>query len=65
MSISNAQLRRCWINQPSSLQPLNSLHGLNVLSVPDGEAGDRIYFLSGDIISMQVPKGVLSDGWRD
>jgi hypothetical protein len=55
--------RRCWINQPSKLQPLHHLHGTNVLAVPDTDTCDRVYFLSGSILSQQVPRVVLSEGW--
>lgn len=56
--------QRKWINQPSTLQPLHHLNGVNVLAVP--EYGDTwtIYFLSGDVISQQAPAATLSDGWR-
>lgn len=58
--------RRMWINQPSKLQPLHELHGLNVLAVRD-ESGEcaRIYCLNGWVISQQAPWSSLSDGWRD
>lgn len=55
-------MTRMWINQPSTLQPLHHLHGTNVLS-EDGT--NRIWFLSGPVISMVVPHNVLSLGWRE
>lgn len=54
---------RMWINQPSSLQLLHALHGTRVLAVHESELIWCIYFLSGDIISMQVHQLVLSEGW--
>ena len=53
-------LKRMWINQPSTLQPLHHLNGVNVLA-----NGSTVYFLSGPIISMEVPTNPspLSHGW--
>ena len=59
------ELKRMWINQPSTLQPLHSLNAVNVLAfapVEDDEAC-KVYFLTGDIVSQMVPRGVLSAGW--
>ena len=56
-------IRRMWINQPSTSQPLHHLHGLNVLVVEERDCF-RIYFLSGDVVSQQIRKSFLSDGWR-
>ena len=49
-----------WINQPSKLQPFHGLHGTNVLF---DEKEERIYFLSGNVISMQIMLNALSIGW--
>lgn len=56
-------MKRMWINQPSTLQPLNHLHGVRVLAGPDTDVCARVFFLSGDTISMQVPHRALSEGW--
>lgn len=56
-------LKRMWINQPSTLQPFNHLHGVKVLASYDTDKVARAYFLSGDVISMQVPYLALSEGW--
>lgn len=56
-------MNRMWINQPSSLQLLHRLHATNVLAVPDTPGAYRVYFLSGDVISQQVPRNALSEGW--
>jgi phenolic acid decarboxylase len=56
-------LKRMWINQPSTLQPLHKYHGRNVLAYKEG-TGYRIYFLSGHVIDMQIPSGCLSPGWK-
>ena len=50
-----------WIDQPSGLQSYHHLHGTNVLW---DEKDETAYFTSGDIVSMQLPKIVLSEGWR-
>jgi hypothetical protein len=55
-------LKRMWINQPSTLQPLHKYHGRNVLAYKEGTVY-RIYFLSGRVVSMQAPSGCLSLGW--
>lgn len=57
-------MKRMWINQPSTLQPLHKLHGTNVLAQSDTDDTYRVYFLSGDVMSQQVPKNTLSDGWQ-
>ena len=56
-------MKRMWINQPSTLQLLHRLHATNVLAVPDSGQAMRVYFLSEDIISQQVPRNSLSEGW--
>lgn len=55
--------RRAWINQPSSLQPLHARHGENVLACRDTDTCDRVYPLSGPVVSLQVPRLSLSEGW--
>jgi hypothetical protein len=58
-------MKRMWINQPSTLQPLHSLHGTCVLAAPTSDSFEAttVYFLSGDVVSMAAPKLSLSDGW--
>lgn len=53
-------LERMWINQPSTLQPLHEYNRLNVIA---DLKNMTVYPVRGSIISMQVPKGVLSKGW--
>lgn len=55
--------RRCWINQPSTLQPLHKYHGRNVIAAPYTNNAKTVYFLEGDAISMVVPSEVLAEGW--
>lgn len=59
----NYMPRRCWINQPSTLQPLHKYHGQNVLAVPYTDDSQAVYFLSGGVISMVVPSLALSEDW--
>jgi streptomycin 6-kinase len=59
-----ADIARMWVNQPSTLQPLHSLHGTNVLAAPEGEGLFRIWFLAGEVVSQQAPRAALSSGWR-
>jgi hypothetical protein len=58
-------LKRMWINQPSTAQPLHKLHGTLVLGHDDGDACTRIYFLKGPTIDMRVMNSCVSDGWPD
>lgn len=64
MTRTISDLTRMWINQPSSLQPLHHLHATNVLAQPDTGRTARVWFLSGDVVSQQVPREALSPGWR-
>lgn len=54
-------LRRCWINQPSELQPLHRLHGSRVLADDEG----NVYFTDGNTVSADIPAGALSAGWPE
>ena len=51
-------MKRMWINQPSTMQPLHHLHGTRVLA-----DGTKVYLLDGPTISMEVPSLCLSEGW--
>lgn len=55
---------RAWINQPSTLQQHHELHGVNVLAVAERAGVVRVYFLSGDIISMEMLTNQISLGWK-
>jgi hypothetical protein len=59
----NAIPRRCWINQPSTLQPLHALNGEHVLAIADTNGRATIYFLSGPTISSRIDPNCLSAGW--
>jgi len=68
----HSKIHRCWVNQPSTLQPGHQWHGLNVLadmsSVKDygSEKGELIdvYFISGDTVCTCLPRNSVSVGWR-
>jgi hypothetical protein len=57
------KMKRMWINQPSALQPLHKYHGVNVLAEDTDEITVTVYFLSGDVVSMEVFDCHLADGW--
>jgi len=59
-------LRRLWINSPSVGGPWNHLHGTNLLGHrEENQTGSlyRVYPLSGEVASFQMPGLYLSDGW--
>lgn len=58
-------MERMWINQPSTLDKLHKLHGMNVLAEPEPNSLKvmRVYFLDGVVTSQQVPRLYLSNGW--
>lgn len=58
-------MKRMWINQPSTLQGLHGLHGVNVLATPESVTSSRVYFLSGSVISAVIPNSALSHGWQE
>lgn len=49
---------RAWINQPSTLQPLNHMHGMKCIVHDEHKADGEVtlYFTEGDIHSMQARK---------
>lgn len=61
----STSMKRMWFDQPSTSQPLHELHGVRVLACPDTDRTMRAYFLSGDVIDMQVPRETLSQGWPE
>lgn len=60
-------LQRMWINQPSTSQPHHKLNGTNVLAcpIPNRPGQMLVYFLSGNITSMEMLSLCLSNGWLD
>lgn len=57
-------IRRMWINQPSTLQPLHDLHGVNVLAYPEYDDTFRCFHLSGECVSFHASRSCLSEGWK-
>lgn len=67
-------LRRRWVNQPSTLQPLHALHGRNVVAdYTDHVHGEpvTVYLIAQDafslpdypIASAEIPDMFLAVGW--
>lgn len=54
---------RCWINQPSTHQPLHAFHGVDVLAIAEDEGFARVYPLEGPTVSFRVRSDALSKGW--
>ena len=52
---------RAWINQPSTLQPLNNLHGRYCIVEDDGDVTVRLWFTEGSVHSMQAPRNSVSE----
>lgn len=64
MLVDTNPMRRMWINQPSTLQPLHDLHGKNVLASEEIRPGTVIiYFLLPGNISEECQTSCLSHGW--
>lgn len=52
---------RCWINQPSTLQPLHHMHGVRGLCVSVYSPGTVTFYpFEGSVASMVVPSICLS-----
>jgi hypothetical protein len=57
-------MKRATINQPSTLQPLHELHGVQVLASEEIRPGTvLIYFLEGETVSQECPTQAISEGW--
>jgi hypothetical protein len=56
-------IKRMWVNQPSSSQLRHDLHGTNVIAVQETDRVHCVFFLSGPAISCQIPNECLSAGW--
>ena len=53
------KIKRYWINQPSIKQKFHHLHSANVLGYKEDRGITRIYFLTGGVVSMNIPDIVL------
>jgi hypothetical protein len=56
-------IKRMWINQPSTSQEFHHMHGTKVLAIRESPVMMRVYFLDGDVISQHMPTKALSMGW--
>ena len=56
-------LRRFWVNQPSTSQLHHKLNGTLVLALDTGDAIVRVWFTEGDVVSMEMHRMALSPGW--
>ena len=61
--MSRTKMHRMWVNQPSNLQPLHSLHGTRVIAIKVNGNQAEIMFLSGEVISQLIDWNALSTGW--
>lgn len=59
------KLKRMWVNQPSTLQQHHDLHGTRVLAHQEYEDTWTVYFVSGPVVSQQMFRSCLSDGWPE
>jgi len=63
----NYNMKRYWINSPSTSQPNHEWHGTNVLcDVTDKDHNGNVvvYPTSGDISSFVMKPLYLSEGWK-
>jgi hypothetical protein len=51
---------RAWVNQPSTLQPLHSLHGIHCIVHDTGEKVVTLYFTEGDLHSTTAFRECIS-----
>lgn len=59
-------LKRCWVNQPSTLQVHHKHHGARVLAdFTSYHPMVRVYFTGGVIISCLMHASALSGGWPE
>lgn len=62
---------RCYINQPSILQPLHKYHGKKGITIPrtllktDNGKSIIIGFSEGEIALMRVPINTISKGYKE
>jgi hypothetical protein len=56
-------MERCWINQPSTLQLCHKWHGVLAHVEKGNSKIVDIYLLNKNILSMRVPRKILSKGW--
>lgn len=54
---------RMWINQPSTHQAFNKLHGAYVLAIREDSDWSHVWFTSGPVVSQQIRNDALCTGW--
>jgi hypothetical protein len=54
------KIYRAFINQPSTLQPLHTLNGVRCLVQDNGGNTIKVFFTSGPVHSMQIPRNCVS-----
>jgi hypothetical protein len=55
-----AKIYRAWINQPSTHDPLHSLHRTVCIAVEDRPGNVRLYFTTGAVHSMDADPAWIS-----
>lgn len=65
MILNTGTPRRVFINQPSENQPFHKYHGLVGIAIPETGSACDVYFTSGSIYSMRIPKLYLSFKFHD
>lgn len=56
---------RAWINAPSTLQSAHKYHGMKGFSGEDYTEDTCVFYpIEGDIVSLIIPKNVISEGWH-
>jgi hypothetical protein len=55
--------QRMWVNAPSTHDPMHCHHGERVLAIHDYGGIARVYPITGEVVSMQMPWRSLALGW--
>jgi len=53
---------RCWVNEPSTLQPDHEFHGKVGIAIPAPGPIVEVFFCDGPVISTHIEKLYLSPG---
>lgn len=56
-------VRRMWVNQPSTMQPMHDRHGQLVIAHHDYDDQWRCFPIAGNTVSFMANRLWLSDGW--
>lgn len=60
IQITANDIKRGWINQPSTLQVAHKWHGIRVLYAPYTDDSYAVFFLQGEVVSMILPRLCVS-----